>query len=167
MAEPSTFEVQGLRDRLSATTSSAPTSSRAAAYQALLAPLLAAPRAQVDAGRLKQLLHAYLDEAAFAPSNSAGGGLVVGRQVLLHFVEEIQRAAAASTGSTETAAAGSAQPQAQSHGGDAMAVDADEDDPSLPAITSLETRREVIEAAVDKVNDRATVFEDGVSTSCL
>jgi COP9 signalosome complex subunit 4 len=124
-------------------------SSRPAAYLALLNQLLSQPASLLSADALRQKLSEYLDEAVFSETNSQGGGLMVGRQVLSDFSEAIAKVGnGASSGGTD--------------GDHVMKSEGDD----MPAIVDEEVQREVLELALEKVHPRVLSFEEQVSR-CL
>ncbi|KDN49202.1 hypothetical protein K437DRAFT_255327 [Tilletiaria anomala UBC 951] len=146
----------GLAAHLRALTSSTASPARASAYSGVLVQLLASPRAKVSPAELQQLLNVYIDATALADVNASGGGLVVGRQVLADFDHAIRQTAAAagkesSSGVSATAAS------------DANAMSVDEDSPNTPAIAELETRRQVIQSVVDRLQQRTQAFEEQIT----
>ena len=144
-------------DSLTASSASASSSSsstsRVTAYTSLFTNLLSLPRSKLSKQALPQLADAYLEKTALAPANSSGGGLVVGRQVLAEFDKAIQQAAEKGKQKKD---------DAMNVDGDDAAAD-DEDDPSKPAILDLETRREIVQNAVEKLQSRVSIFEEQVS----
>lgn len=119
-------------------------SSRAPAYLKVLKSLLARPASELPADQLQRCLSAYLDQAVFSDTNSTGGNLVVGRQVLSDFDLAVVEAGASSQG----------------EGGEDATMGQND-----PAIKDEEVRRTVFEDALEKVQPRVISFEEQVSFS--
>lgn len=122
---------------------SIPSSSRAKAYNDIFLSTLRLPRSTLSSDDLLQICSHYLDVTVFSELNSSGGGLVVGRSTLTSFDESIRRIVGAS---------------------DDMQHDAQgEDESTQPAIRDEEAQRDVLEAALAKVQPRVLSFEEQVS----
>lgn len=119
---------------------SKPTSTRTQAYQEILVSLLEQPRSSLSAEALVQACSDYLDTTVFSDLNSSGGGLVVGRNTLTAFDEAIKKAGHAPA--------------------EAMQGD---DEQAKPAIQDEEVQKEILEAALAKVQPRVLSFEEQVS----
>lgn len=120
--------------------------ARPAAYLSYLKKLISQPSSKLTSGDLKQHLSTYLDEAVFSDANSQGGGLIVGRQVLSDFNDAIAE-----------------ERKVKSEDGDAVMKSSSDE----PAIKDEDTRREILEDALEKTQPRVLSFEEQVSALSL
>lgn len=139
--------------------SSTPTNSRASSYNDLLKSLLSQPRSSLDSNTLQSCISKYLDVAAFSDLNSAGGGLVVGRQVLNDFLSQIKAATKSQAG---VAAIQEGSQDADTEMKTAVGEKEEEGD-HVPAIKDLETMISVLQNAIDKTSTKVLSFEEQVS----
>ncbi|CAO1623709.1 unnamed protein product [Parajaminaea phylloscopi] len=134
------FSLATFADSLQAC-ASAPAAARTQAYQDILTQLLSQPRRQVSAEELLQACDHYLETTVFSDLNSAGGGLVVGRNVLSAFDEAVRTAGQAADASMPQ----DNEQEAQSH---------------EAAIRDHPVQRDVLEMALSKVQPRVLSFEE-------
>ena len=120
---------------------SQPNSSRPAAYHQLILKALRSPASDLSEHELIQAISLYLQQAVFSEQNSTGGGLVVGRQALTSFSDEIKQV---------------------SHQKASVAGADDMQDGSIPAIHDPEVRRKVLEEALERLQPRVLSFEEQV-----
>ncbi|KAN0059698.1 hypothetical protein ACQY0O_008270 [Thecaphora frezii] len=125
-----------------------PNSSRAAAYRALIADAFRKPSSELNQDQIVQLTSLFLQNAVFSDQNSTGGGLVVGRQALSLFAEEIATAASA---------------HAPARGGGEDDDTAQMQDGTIPAIADPDTRRRILQDALDRLQPRVLSFEEQAS----
>lgn len=144
--------MEALESTLTSIAGQAP-STRASSYLTALKGLLKCPAIELPGDQLRQYLSLYLDQAVFSETNSTGGNVVVGRQVLSDF----DLAVAEAGGLSSSTQGPSHQGEWQSAKEDATMGDGE------PAIKDEEVRRAVFEDALDKVQPRVISFEEQVS----
>ncbi|KAI3476378.1 hypothetical protein L1887_62030 [Cichorium endivia] len=127
--------------------STQPNHARAAAYEALITDLLQAPASKVSRADLLEATSAYLRHAVFSEQNATGGGLVVGRRALTALEHHAGRIAA--------------EHEAQKSDKDRMQ---DVEDENMPAIADSDTRRQVLENALEQLQPRVLSFEEQASS---
>ncbi len=142
MASPAATFTESLQSA-----SAQPNHARAAAYEALIADLLQALGSKVSRADLLEATSAYLRHAVFSEQNATGGGLVVGRQALTALEHHSGRIAA--------------EYEAQKSDKNRMQ---DVEDENMPAIADSDTRRLVLENALEQLQPRVLSFEEQASS---
>lgn len=122
--------------------SSQSNASRSAAYGRLISELVNRPATHLNTQQLLQATSLYLQNAVFGDQNSTGGGLVIGRQALSAFEQEIAAVAA-------------------KHGSE---QDESMQDVDAPAIADPSTRRQVLENSLEQLQPRVLSFEEQASS---
>lgn len=124
-----------------------PNNARLAAYDSLISDLLQQPLSKLSRKDLLEATSAYLRHAVFSNQNSTGGGLVIGRQALTAFEHHAGRVAE--------------QYESQQRDKDRMQ---DDDDDSTPPIADRDTRRQLLEDALEQLQPKALSFEEQASS---
>lgn len=123
-----------------------PNSSRLAFYESLISDLLQQASNKLNRNDLLEATSAYLRHAVFSEQNSTGGGLVIGRQALTALEHHAGRIAE--------------QYETQRRDKEIMQDDQDE---SVPAIADRDTRRQLLENALEQLQPRVLSFEEQAS----
>lgn len=124
-----------------------PNSARPAAYDSLISTLLQQPSSKLSRNELLEATSAYLRHAVFSDQNSTGGGLVIGRQALTALEHHSGRIA------DEHAAQQRDKDQMQ-----------DVEDDNMPPIADNDTRRQMLENALEQLQPRVLSFEEQASS---
>ncbi len=124
-----------------------PNNARLAAYDSLISDLLAQPSTKLSSSNLLEATSAYLRHAVFSEQNSTGGGLVIGRQALTALEQHVGRIAE--------------KCEMQLRDKDSMQ---DVGEESTPAISDRDTRRQLLENALEQVQPRVLSFEEQASS---
>lgn len=124
-----------------------PNTARFAAYDSLISDLLQQPSRKLSRNDLLEATSAYLRHAVFSDQNSQGGGLVVGRQALTALEHHAARIAEAY--------------ESQQRDKDRMQ---DDEDGSVPPIADRDTRRQMLENALEQLQPRVLSFEEQASS---
>ncbi|KAJ9479866.1 COP9 signalosome complex subunit 4 [Pseudozyma hubeiensis] len=127
--------------------SAQPNASRLDAYEKLISDLLQQPSSKLNREELLEAASAYLRHAVFSEQNSTGGGLVVGRQALTVLEQHAGRIAE----------------DHESRRRDKNRMQDDEDG-GIPAIADRDTRRQLLENALDQLQPRVISFEEQASS---
>ncbi|TKY85278.1 hypothetical protein EX895_006358 [Sporisorium graminicola] len=126
-----------------------PNNARLAAYDSLISDLLQLPSTKLSRNNVLEATSAYLRHAVFSEQNSTGGGLVIGRQALTALEHHAGRVAE--------------KYESQQRDKDRMQDD-DDDDGSAPAIVDRDTRRQLLENALEQLQPRVLSFEEQASS---
>ncbi|EST10223.1 Proteasome component (PCI) domain protein [Kalmanozyma brasiliensis GHG001] len=124
-----------------------PNNARLAAYDSLISDLLQQSSSKLNRMDLLKASSAFLRHAVFSDQNSTGGGLVIGRQALTALEYHASRIAE--------------EHELQRRDKDRMQ---DDDDDSTPAIADRDTRRQLLEDALEQLQPKAISFEEQASS---
>ncbi|SNX82211.1 related to COP9 - signalosome complex subunit 4 [Melanopsichium pennsylvanicum] len=124
-----------------------PNNSRIFAYDSLISELLSQPSSNLSRNDLLEAISAYLRHAVFSEQNSTGGGLVIGRQALTALEHHAGRMAE--------------EHASRQRDRDRMQDDEDE---SVPPIADNDTRRRMLENALEQLQPRVLSFEEQASS---
>ncbi|GAC93938.1 hypothetical protein PHSY_001506 [Pseudozyma hubeiensis SY62] len=124
-----------------------PNASRLATYERLISELLQQPSSELNREDLLGAASAYLRYAVFSEQNSTGGGLVIGRQALTVLEQHAGRIAEGY--------------ESRRRDKDRMQ---DDEDGGIPAIADRDTRRQLLENALDQLQPRVISFEEQASS---
>ncbi|CDR88262.1 related to COP9-signalosome complex subunit 4 [Sporisorium scitamineum] len=125
-----------------------PNNARLAAYDSLISGLLQKPSSKLSRNDVLEATSAYLRHAVFSEQNSTGGGLVIGRQALTALEHHAGRIAE----------------EYESKQRDNDRMQDDEDDGSAPSIVDRDTRRQLLENALEQLQPRVLSFEEQASS---
>ncbi|SPO22880.1 related to COP9 - signalosome complex subunit 4 [Ustilago trichophora] len=126
---------------------SQPNNARLAAYDTLISDLLQQPSSKLSRHELLEATSAYLRHAVFSEQNSTGGGLVIGRQALTALEHHAGRVAEGYA--------------SQQRDKDRMQ---DVEDENMPPIADSDTRRQMLENALEQLQPRVLSFEEQASS---
>lgn len=121
--------------------------ARPASYDALISDLLQQPSSKLSRNDLLEATSAYLRHAVFSEQNSTGGGLVIGRQALTALEHHASRIAE--------------HYESQQRDKDRMQ---DVEDETMPPIADRDTRRQMLENALEQLQPRVLSFEEQASS---
>lgn len=121
-----------------------PNNVRLATYESLISELLRQPLSKLGRDDLLEATSAYLRHAVFSEQNSTGGGLVIGRHAL-------------------TALEHHAWQIAEEYERDKDRMQ-DVNDESMPPIANRDTRRQMLEHALELLQPRVLSFEEQASS---
>ncbi|CCF54958.1 hypothetical protein NDA11_004634 [Ustilago hordei] len=124
-----------------------PNNARLVAYESLISDLLQQPSSKLSSNDLLQATSAYLRHAVFSEQNSTGGGLVIGRQALTALEHHSARLAE--------------EYELQKRDKDRMQ---DIEDESMPSVADRDTRRQLLENALEQLQPRTLSFEEQASS---
>ncbi|SJX60911.1 related to COP9-signalosome complex subunit 4 [Sporisorium reilianum f. sp. reilianum] len=125
-----------------------PNNARLAAYDSLISDLLQQPSSKLSRNDMLEATSAYLRHAVFSEQNSTGGGLVIGRQALTALEHHVGKIAE--------------EHETQRRDKDRMQDDDDEQ--SAPSIVDRDTRRQLLENALEQLQPRVLSFEEQASS---